>query len=821
MTLPLSQPDPSFSNHHRLGSMVWVWALLLASLMTCGGILSIQERQNRLISHLMEKQTLLSQARGDLSNGYMNIALGQQPGTPFDHAQGLALLGQARAAMERALRLHGALPTEKSLGEPENTHAEQLATLAQAVEQFRQAVIRRGVQSEIDMAWLTEQRIAFFALEQQAERVALHVDEDLAETMDRYSSYQNMITGSAGLMLGIICLTAFIGDRSRKRTEQRLLASEQRFKLMVETSPLAIYASSDLDQKANYINQTFIRMFGYTIDEVPTATEWWPRAYPDEAYRMEILSAWQSRVERAIKTQTAIEPMETVVTCKDGTQKEVLWGYVSTPSQNYTFGLDLTERKRAEKALLESRERFRLFMDNSPFIAWVKDEQGRHVYLNKTFEARLGLHLGEVFGKTDRELYAPEIAAEYRTNDLAVLKGQIPIEVIETSLDRGHSLSYWLCTKFPFSDAAGKRFVAGIGIDITRRRQAEEALQASEERLRLALEAAKAGTWEWDLRTNENFWSEELFKLYGLPPHSCTPSYETWRKSIHPEDRERTEQAVRDAAGAGVEIIAEWRVGSDEGRNRWLLSKGRPLFDDLGVAIRYIGIVIDITERKEAEKALQASLDEKVALLKEIHHRVKNNLQIVTSLLGLQAGRSGSEEVASMLQETRNRVKAMALLHETLYRSGNLTSIHLPRYIKDLCGQLTVSSSPSGGRVPIEYEVAEVGLPLEHAVPCGLIVSELVTNALKHGFPGNYGGRVKVGLEVGDGRMLVLSVADEGVGIPADFDPRATSTLGLKLVSGLAQQLHGRLASEAAPKGGTVFRVAFPMPEGTTVGTKT
>jgi len=144
--------------------------------------------------------------------------------------------------------------------------------------------------------------------------------------------------------------------------------------------------------------------------------------------------------------------------------------------------------------------------------------------------------------------------------------------------------------------------------------QAEEALQASEERRRLAQDAAKAGTWEWDLRTNENFWSGELWTLYGLEPDSCEPSYESWVQTIHPDDRAETERAVREAASKGIELNAVWRTHYLNGLKRWLMSRGRPIRDENGRVIRYIGIVIDITERKRTEEALRAS-EEKYKLL--------------------------------------------------------------------------------------------------------------------------------------------------------------------------------------------------------------
>src|ERR1017187_6150867 len=138
--------------------------------------------------------------------------------------------------------------------------------------------------------------------------------------------------------------------------------------------------------------------------------------------------------------------------------------------------------------------------------------------------------------------------------------------------------------------------------DITERKQVEEALRESERRLRLAQEAAKSGTWEWDLRTNQNYWSEEVWPLYGLTPHSCVPSYEAWLQSIHPEDRARAAAAVNEAASHGAELNVEWRVNDPTGRERWLMSRGQPQRDEDGCVERYLGIVVDITERKRAEK---------------------------------------------------------------------------------------------------------------------------------------------------------------------------------------------------------------------------
>ena len=151
--------------------------------------------------------------------------------------------------------------------------------------------------------------------------------------------------------------------------------------------------------------------------------------------------------------------------------------------------------------------------------------------------------------------------------------------------------------------------------DITKRRQAEDALRSSQARLRLALEAAKSGTWEWDLATNENFWSEEVWPLYGLKPHAVKPSYHAWLQVLHPDDRAMASDVVTAAARRGSELNVEFRVVHPDNSQRWLMARGHPERDSAGQPARFIGIVVDITERKqiENERELLATAIEQAA----------------------------------------------------------------------------------------------------------------------------------------------------------------------------------------------------------------
>jgi PAS domain S-box-containing protein len=221
----------------------------------------------------------------------------------------------------------------------------------------------------------------------------------------------------------------------------------------------------------------------------------------------------------------------------------------------------------------------------------------------------------------------------------------------------------------------------------------------------------------------------------------------------------------------------------------------------------FVSVFDVITERKQAEQAIRASLREKEALLKEVHHRVKNNLQVVTSLLRLEAGRSDDVLVQRTLREMQNRVMSMALIHETLYRSGDFARIDLAAYLTHLAHHV-FGAVAHGSHVVLELDMQPASVELEQAVPCGLLVNELISNALKHGFPDGRSGKVRVELRQVDGGSKVrLTVSDNGVGLPVDFPQRRTRSLGLQLAADLARQLRGTL--DIGEKPGAGFSLTF------------
>ena len=233
-----------------------------------------------------------------------------------------------------------------------------------------------------------------------------------------------------------------------------------------------------------------------------------------------------------------------------------------------------------------------------------------------------------------------------------------------------------------------------------------------------------------------------------------------------------------------------------------------------------LSAIVDISDRKEREQAIRAALKEKDILLGEIHHRVKNNLHIIHSLLDLQSARISDPSVQEMLRDSQNRIRSMALIHQTLYQSKDFAGADFAVFLETLIPTLISSYGIDPLRTTLAIEAHDVKLPISLAIPCGLIVNELVSNALKHAFPGDRSGTISVKAHVA-GRTagrgdVTLSVSDDGVGLGPEVDLERTETLGLRLVSLLTDQVHGTLDIHRADP--TAFTVTFPLVEERRVG---
>jgi len=255
--------------------------------------------------------------------------------------------------------------------------------------------------------------------------------------------------------------------------------------------------------------------------------------------------------------------------------------------------------------------------------------------------------------------------------------------------------------------------------------------------------------------------------------------------------------------------------GGSAAFERTLITKtGKSLFCEMKAHSFQIGddkvvlsVVRDITERKEVQDRVRNSLAEKETLLREIHHRVKNNLQVISGLLNLQSHYIDDEGVRTIYKESQNRIKTMALIHEELYQREDLARINLADYIGELARNLMASYSMVSGRIGLDLDLSDAEITIDTAIPCGLILNELVSNSLSHAFPDNAQGKIEIKFRLLDEEKYELTISDDGTGLPDSLDIKNSGTLGLRLVSILAEQLNANLEIENGP--GTTFRLVF------------
>ncbi len=482
-------------------------------------------------------------------------------------------------------------------------------------------------------------------------------------------------------------------------------------------------------------------------------------------------------------------------------------------TQAVSVGIDITENQESKLKIQIQKEFLQNIIDTNFSIIYVKDTEGRYVLANQTFANRCGLNISDLIGKTTAELHSNSADVErFIAEDMEVFETLQPKFIPdEVSYTPTGEVRWHQTIKQPLISSDGKVIqVLGVSTDITDRKLAEEQLRHSEEQLRRALDAAHMGTWDWNLETGKGACSHNLALLYGLDPNTFDGTYETFLAIVHPNDRDRVQQNTQSTLQKGGDGSLEFRIILPDGSIRWIESKYQVFTDSTGKPLRISGIKLDITQRKEAEIKIQTSLREKDILLQEIHHRVKNNLQVISSLLDLQSNHIQDDGVLELFQESQNRVKSMALVHEKLYQSGDFTSINFAEYIENLTNYLFQIYAVHSHLIAIELDIENVQLTIDTAIPCGLILSELVSNGIKYAFPDGRAGIIKIALHSQPDNRYTLIVQDNGIGLPDDLDLKRTKSLGLQLVTILTEQLEGTL--EINSNHGTEFKICFPQP---------
>lgn len=468
------------------------------------------------------------------------------------------------------------------------------------------------------------------------------------------------------------------------------------------------------------------------------------------------------------------------------------------------------ESEGALAALADSQRRYEALLAGLSEAVFQIDLEARWRFLNPTWEELTGFRVEESVGRKYSSFIAPDEAPKALEDLGRLVSGRD--QRIESELRFLHRLGseIWLRVMAqPQFDEDGRVIgVSGTLVDVTQRRLAQEAMRASERKFAAVFEASSDAMFLFDRATNLvvecNPRAVELFEADSASELVGTNGASLYQRPMTPAEIERGRVLLSE----GVTWTDEFKFVSRRGRVFWgLFSVVRMAPESLGTMLVR---VTDISELKDSEERLRASLGEKEVLLKEVYHRVKNNLQIISALLRMQSRRVEDRVAREALENSISRVMAMSMVHEKLYQAQNLVSIDFLSFAQSLVGflnQLTIGNQTG---VAIALEGEPLALSIDQAIPLGLILNELVTNSLKYAFPDGREGRVSISIGTAAPGSARIVVTDNGVGLPDDRSIEEASGLGFRIVRMLVEQLHGELEIET--RHGLKVAVRVPPP---------
>ncbi|MBN2159241.1 MAG: PAS domain S-box protein [Spirochaetes bacterium] len=637
----------------------------------------------------------------------------------------------------------------------------------------------------------------------------------------------------------------------RKNMEMALQTSEEKYRALLENSLAGIGVSQG--DRIIYANKALLNMYGYSSFEELSSMSILDHSTEESR---EFLRGWRRR-----KANGESIPMEFnhQIICKNGTARTLRLNinYVTIDGLQYAYTtfVDVTDLLAAYQAKRESEEFLRSLANSIPGVVYqfyVRDngEMGFY-YISERAADFLGQEkvtddVFELFiaGMTpeDRGRFLDSIREAVRQNKTWQFEGRF--------IARNGKIRYFSGISHP-RRSGGEVVFNGLMLDNTERKRAEERLK-----WQLAMNMALAGLSGSIIA--QSFTIKDIAAIALQYARLLTDSEHGFVSEIDPQTRKNVIHAMDGALFSAVD--REWNPAGPDNRYAgiWgkVLNEGRAFFTNdprsheawsesregeteirryLGVPVLLnkdvVGEVVLtnadrdytgedlVTTRRIAslyamaiarirnEEDLRESLHEKEILIKELHHRVKNNLQVVSSLLALQSNRIDSEVYRGYFQESQNRVHAMALIHEKLYNSEALARIDFSRYIDDLTRHLFYSYNINTQKVRLVIDVRDVYLGIDAAVPCAMIINELVSNSLKHGFPGDRAGEIVVGLAKNAGDGYTLTVSDNGVGMPERVEGKESASLGMQIVASLTRQIKG--AIDVSGQGGTRVTITF------------
>ena len=592
-----------------------------------------------------------------------------------------------------------------------------------------------------------------------------------------------------------------------KKAEEELRKSEEKYKFLVDNSKEIILV---LDRKGKilFANRSALNTFGYSEKEVlgKKITDFLTKKSIRKAlYALgrEFLGIPYPEIEVQAKTKSGeIRYLEVAKGSSPIRDRGKLIGVMVSAA-------DITERNKTYEELKSSEERFKILFDFAPDGYYLNNLKGDFIDGNREAERITGYKKEELIGKSFLNLKLLSPGQLHKAASL-LIKNALgkPTGSDEFILNRkdGTLIPVEIST-FPVK-IKGRTLVLGIARDISERKKAEDALRKSEMLYRALFEHAGDAVFIMNLEGVHITANRKAAEMLGYSVEELIGK--SFKEIVAPSEFQKAAGKLKGLLEGQSFPLYERIFRKKDGTEFPVEINVALVRDEDGKPLYIQSIVRDISERKKADEKIKASLREKEILLREIHHRVKNNMQIISSLHKLQSTNIKDKQAVEMMQSTQNRIKSMALIHEKLYQSQDFSRIDLAEYVQILARHLFSFYGINSHRIKLLTDIKDIFLDLNTAIPCGLIINELVSNSLKHAFPNDRAGEIQVAMKPLNGEEIELVVGDNGIGLPEGLDFRKTKSLGLHLVTILTEdQLRGTI--QLNKNNGTTFEIRIKM----------
>ena len=596
-----------------------------------------------------------------------------------------------------------------------------------------------------------------------------------------------------------------------------------RYQNLIENLPVGVLIITD--ERIDYANPNALKLLGINGEQV---SQLMPVQFLHPSYNNEfslLLNGIKSGkkpgfIELKIKridTNTILDVEASGALLDDGSVQLLLHD-ISTRKQlareqlraqiaeetNLQLQREIIERTKAEKELGQAQQYARSIIDSSLDMIVATNIDFNINEFNSAAEATFGYTREEVMGQPLSMLFSDEQETTKVVGRITE-DGSLANEIINRKKDGTFFISF-LSASLIKNESGETMGAMGVSRDITSLKKAEEELRLSEERHRAIYDQAYIGISRIAKMGRFLLVNERLCDMLGYDAD------ELYKKTFYELGvQEEVEESLVD-----WDQLLSGKIKNFSREQTYVRKDGELLSANVTVSLvrdsndspnYFVAVFEDITERKEHERQLEESIKEKEVLLKEVHHRVKNNMQVISSILNLQSSYIDDETALSILRESQDRIKSMSFVHESLYQSNTLSEVNFSEYIRNIAGNLFHSYGRPEGGISMQYELEEVFLNLDTSIPCGLIINEVVSNCLKYAFAGKEKGVIRIEFsKLSDGKLKLI-IGDDGIGLPSNFDIENAETLGLQLVTTLVTQVSGEL--DIKTNKGTQFSIVF------------